>query len=124
MIEHIEQSNPKKMPPYNCDICDFSCAVMRDYIRHTSTAKHMKRLNIQQGHPKEKTDNFYCESCDVTCKYIRDYNRHLSTARHIGRTAIPHDPTEKTPMPIFQCVSISEATFMKCFQMMMDRQSE
>mgnify|MGYP006167498523 CR=1 FL=1 len=103
MIEHIEQSDPKIKSLHVCELCGFSSAVIRNYIRHTATAKHIGRLNTQHSDPTQKTSNFYCETCDVSCSYIRDYNRHLTTARHLRRMTIPNDPLQKTSDPKYQC---------------------
>jgi len=58
--------NTPKNPKYSCDCCNFNTANKKDYTRHTLSAKHLSRtdLNVLE----QKTPNFTpknkCEICN------------------------------------------------------------
>jgi hypothetical protein len=59
--------SPKSPIFFCCNICDYKCRHKRDFNRHLTTRKHIKRV-------KEETPKitiFKCENCDKTYKHRR-----------------------------------------------------
>ena len=48
MSTFVNNFTSKKLPKYNCDICDFKCSKSQDYKRHVSTDKHHSLVNVNQ----------------------------------------------------------------------------
>jgi hypothetical protein len=78
----------KKTPLYSCRICNYNTVSRNNYIRHSSTAKHIKRANGDREETEklhQKTPRYYCDTCDFITNNNNDYTRHLSTEKHKNR---------------------------------------
>jgi len=60
MLTDIE---PKQIPKFCCETCDFKCYKKGDYKRHIVTAKHKKLTEMQLSLSKHK-----CEECNKQYK--------------------------------------------------------
>ena len=70
---------PQKPQNFCCVYCDFITSNKKDYVRHLSTQKHIKRendTNDTQKNPKKPQTNYTCVNCNKTYKYSSGLYRH------------------------------------------------
>ena len=105
----IEKST-KIYAKYSCAICTYNTRKKTDYMKHVSTAKHIKNMNdskksINDGeNDKESSTNidkrFYC-ICGKQYKHNTGYYRHKKTCTYkidaSPATEIPKQTTETEP---------------------------
>jgi len=58
---------PKNAQNYNCSLCDFVCSKKSDWVRHSTTRKH---LNVDKM--LTNVDTFYAENAEVSNNFICD----------------------------------------------------
>ena len=65
-MKHI----PKNPTHYECILCDYKTCSLKDFNKHTQTAKHVNRINLnnlEQKNPKNPK-NFNCKYCNKCYK--------------------------------------------------------
>ena len=61
---------PKNPTHYECILCDYKTCSLKDFNKHTQTAKHVNRINLnnlEQKNPKNPK-NFNCKYCNKCYK--------------------------------------------------------
>ena len=105
------EKNEKNENIMYCETCDFKCSYKSDYSRHLLTAKHKILTNPN----KILTKNEAAYKCICGKEY-----KHSSTlSSHKKKCNGQHPPVKNIVHE-----SMSEATLISCFQMMMDSQAE
>lgn len=72
--------NPIKLPAFCCIFCNITTDNKKDYERHTSTSKHIKRSNMDTLNNMNTMNNpipFTCK-CGKTYKYSQGLSKHKS----------------------------------------------
>lgn len=67
---HLEQKIPKNPIIHNCTFCDYYTSSHKDFYKHKSTRKHVKREKeniLEQNrtkNPEKSQKEFMCNNCD------------------------------------------------------------
>ena len=76
----MDTKKPPKNPQiFRCAFCDYISCNKKDYGRHLSTQKHIKRENDTndiQKNPKKPQMNYTCANCNKIYKYSSGLYRH------------------------------------------------
>jgi hypothetical protein len=109
------EKNEKNENTMYCETCDFKCSYKSDYNRHLLTAKHKILTNPN----KNLTKNAAAYKCICGKEY-----KHSSTlSSHKKKCNGQHHPVENIVHENIVHESMSEATLINCFQMMIDSQA-
>ncbi|CAD6184812.1 unnamed protein product [Caenorhabditis auriculariae] len=103
------QSAPKDVQQFYCELCKVSCAGQLTYKEHLEGQKHKKKQALVKGSapqslPKNKV-SFRCDLCNVTCTGQDTYNAHVRGAKHVKTLTLckklgkPIPSTEPTIIP-------------------------
>ena len=131
------QKNPKK---YICEDCDFKCSNKKDYNRHIMTSKHQRTYtDLQPTYSQTYTPEgskeikkYVCD-CGIEYKHRQSLNKHKQTCvqKNPKKPKKPKNPKKNesldTPPPPENKVvqeGMNESIVIKCFQTMMEAQSE
>jgi len=71
--------NPKKLPKYYCEQCEYKTNNKKDFSKHLSTLKHSKVDNynvLTTENPQKIPNDFKCKICDKIYKYRDGLWRH------------------------------------------------
>ena len=74
-IKEIKKS--AKRAEYSCELCDYSCYKMCDFVRHNNTIKHLHRLN---GNIKESAGNV--KSATYLCNCEKKFKTNAGLWKH------------------------------------------
>jgi hypothetical protein len=128
MATHENEENENTL---YCETCDFKCSYKSDYARHLLTAKHQMATNGNKWQHKWQQPTSYMCDCGRAYMHRASLYKHKKVCKKNDETA-ENEETVKSPPPPENIVhenivhenivheSMSEATLMKCFQMMMD----
>ena len=47
MLQNATKKTPKNAEEYNCILCLYTCSKKSDFMRHTTTRKHKKAIQIE-----------------------------------------------------------------------------
>jgi len=96
----VTNSLEKVVLNYTCEKCDFECSKKSDWMRHLSTAKHLKVAEVLTV--------YACNLCNYKSVRKCDYDKHLLTRKH-KKVQNTNNVTEKTlsnleAVKTFECV--------------------
>jgi len=118
---------PKNAKKYVCENCDFKCSKQSDYNRHLMTAKHKMITNDYNNDYKnaENAAAYMCV-CGKSYKHRQGLYAHKKKCDQKMPENAENEETADSPSPPENIVheSITEATIVKCFQMMADTHAE
>jgi hypothetical protein len=98
---------------FHCSTCNYTCSKGGDYNRHLATARHIGRTGSEPSAFSQDEQVFPCPTCNKV------YKRKNSLWYHMQKCALNAPKAPKSPPPEnIVHESTSEATIMKCFQMM------
>jgi hypothetical protein len=126
------KKTPKNANKYACEKCDFKCSKQSDYARHLMTAKHKQAYiglhnGLQEAYKKtpeilpceDLNNNEYKCTCGMVYNHRQSLYRHKKKCQKTPENAENADNADSPPPPEnIVHESTSEATIMKCFQMM------
>ena len=111
---------PKNAKKYICEKCDFACSKKSDFNRHLMTAKHKMMTNSDKISYKnaENAAAYICD-CGKSYKYRQGLSLHKKKC--IQKTPENEEKTQDPENIVHE--SITDTTLLKCFQTMMETQS-
>ena len=110
----------KNEKTYYCKKCDFKCSYKSDYNRHLLTAKHKMITNdYDNAYKNEKSETAYMCVCGKSYKYRQGLYAHKKKC--IQKTPENEEKSQDPENIVHE--SISDTTLLKCFQTMMETQS-
>jgi hypothetical protein len=69
--------SPKSPIFFSCDTCDYKCRHKRDFNRHLTTRKHIKRMKEETP----KIIKFNCENCGKKYRHSQGLSKHKRTCK-------------------------------------------
>ena len=111
---------PKNAKKYICEKCDFACSKKSDFNRHLMTAKHKMMTNSDKISYKnaENAAAYICD-CGKSYKYRQGLSLHKKKC--IQKTPENEEKPQDPENIVHE--SITDTTLLKCFQTMMETQS-
>jgi hypothetical protein len=97
------KSDTEQQSKYVCYECDYTCCKKSEWMRHTSTAKH---INATQCYIKATENKNLCHNCNKTFIHHSSYYRHKKKCILTNR--LPHDQPAKTSSDDMQTTLILE----------------
>ena len=118
MATHKTPKNPLE---YICEKCDFKCSNKKDYKRHLLTAKHQMALNGNTWQHKWQQPTSYTCDCGRAYMHRASLYKHKKVCKKNEENPENAENAENAKSPPPENIvheRTSEATIMKCFQMM------